>query len=96
MKDIGALISQKEENAENLINAWLPKGINVNEEINKLLTWEYSNKFATTLESKTSVTKIKQTQITTHIGNKILTASNRDLFTSTIPPCQLLLKMTTL
>lgn len=60
LKDISKLVIQKEENSEDLVKAWLPKETKVNEEINRLLTWEYSNKFATTLESKTSVTKIKQ------------------------------------
>ena len=63
MKDISAIMGQKQEVSENLVNEWLPKDTKVKEEINKLLTWEYSNKFATTLESKTSVTKIKQAKM---------------------------------
>ena len=63
MKDISAIMGQKQEVSENLVNEWLPKDTKVKEEINKLLTWEYANKFATTLESKTSVTKIKQAKM---------------------------------
>ena len=63
VKDISKLVTPKEENTEDLIKKWLPTDNEVKKEIAKLLTWEYSNKFATTLESKTSVTKIKQLQM---------------------------------
>ena len=70
IKDINKLVIQKEEKSEDLVKEWLPKETEINEEINKLLTWQYSNKFATTLESKTSVTKIKQAK-TGEVQNEI-------------------------
>ncbi|MBQ9297968.1 MAG: helicase-exonuclease AddAB subunit AddA [Clostridia bacterium] len=58
-------IINKSENEENIdkqdiINKWIPKDKSIAEKINNLLNWSYKNQFSTTLESKTSVSKIKQ------------------------------------
>ena len=49
-----------EEDKEKIIKAWIPKNKEVDKKVAELLNWKYKNKFATTLESKTSVSKLKQ------------------------------------
>ena len=62
LNDISKIINKEEKKEENLVEKWLPKDNIIDERINKLLNWEYENLFATTLETKTSVTKIKELQ----------------------------------
>lgn len=59
-KDITNLEKNEEKEANNVIEEWLPQSEEINKEIENLLNWKYKYKFATTLESKTSVTKIKE------------------------------------
>ena len=61
-KDIANNINQKNEEEQISIKDWLPELDEVDEKIDELLSWKYPNLFSTTLESKTSVTKIKEIQ----------------------------------
>lgn len=61
-KDITKKATQEDKKEEISIKDWLPELGEIDEKINQLLSWKYPNLFATTLESKTSVTKIKEIQ----------------------------------
>lgn len=69
-KDI--IKEEKIEANNNIIEKWLPKEKNTKKEIKDLLNWKYKYEFATTLESKTSVTKIKELKSGTNQRNIIL------------------------
>ena len=60
LKDINHLEPEIEIKNNNIIQEWIPKDNEINEQINNWLNWKYKYKFETTLESKTSVTKIKE------------------------------------
>ena len=63
LKDIGNLKKKENEQSNENIEKWLQGKKEVDERINELLTWKYKYQFETTLESKTSVTKIKEMQM---------------------------------
>ena len=51
-----------DEKKGKIIENWTLKNKEVDKKVAELLNWKYKNKFATTLESKTSVSKIKQSK----------------------------------
>lgn len=59
-KEVTNLEKEEEEESNSIIDKWIPKEEKVDSKIDELLNWKYKYKFATTLESKTSVTKIKE------------------------------------
>ena len=63
LKDIGNLEKKENEQSNENIEKWLKTDKEVDERINELLNWKYRYQFETTLESKTSVTKIKEIQM---------------------------------
>ncbi len=60
LKDIQNLDETKEVLSNNTIEEWIPKDKEINKKVSEFLNWKYKYKFETTLESKTSVTKIKE------------------------------------
>lgn len=63
IKDIGNLEKDDVETNNEQIEKWLQSEEKIDERINELLTWKYKYQFETSLESKTSVTKIKEMQM---------------------------------